>query len=90
MGYIKGTSRDQITLMPNCLEDYVTTENPVRVIDEFVEQLDVAALNFKAEPAAEGRPGYDPRDMIKLYIYGYNNKIRSSRRLQKEASRNVV
>ena len=89
MGYIKGTSRDQITLMPDCLEDYVSAENPVRVIDAFVEQLNIAALGFKAEPAVEGRPGYDPRDMLKLYLYGYNNKIRSSRRLQTEAGRNL-
>ena len=74
MAYIKGESRDQIILMPDCLEDYVTADNPVRVIDAFVDQLDVAAQGFKAEPAVEGRPGYDPRDMLKLYIYGYNNK----------------
>jgi transposase len=89
MAYIKGISRDQITIMPDCLEDYVTAENPVRVVDAFVDQLDIAALGFKAKPAEEGRPGYDPRDMIKLYIYGYNNKIRSSRRLQREAGRNL-
>jgi len=89
MGYIKGENRYQITLMPDCLEDYVTADNPVRVIDAFVDRLDVAAQGFKAEPAVEGRPGYDPRDMLKLYIYGYNNKIRSSRRLQTEAGRNL-
>ena len=89
MGYIKGASRDQITLMPDCLDNYVSAENPVRVIDAFVEQLDVAGLGFKAEPAVEGRPGYDPRDMLKIYVYGYQNKIRSSRRLQREAGRNV-
>lgn len=89
MGYIKGTGRDQITLMPNCLEDYVSAENPVRVVDAFVDQLDIAALGFKAQPAVEGRPGYDPRDMLKLFIYGYNNRIRSSRRLQTEAGRNL-
>lgn len=89
MGYIKGENRYQITLMPDCLEAYVTADNPVRVIDAFVDQLDVAAQGFKAEPAVEGRPGYDPRDMLKLYIYGYNNKIRSSRRLQTEAGRNL-
>jgi len=89
MAYIKGESRYQITLIPDCLEDYVTADNPVRVIDAFVDRLDVAAQGFKAEPAVEGRPGYDPRDMLKLYIYGYNNKIRSSRRLQTEARRNL-
>lgn len=75
--------------MPDCIDDYVPAENPVRVIEAFVEQLDMAVLGFKAEPAVEGRPGYDPRDMLKLYIYGYQNKIRSSRRLQREAGRNV-
>ena len=89
MPYIKGESRYQITLMPDCLEDYVSADNPVRVIDAFVEQLNIAAVGFKAEPSIEGRPGYDPRDMLKLYIYGYNNKIRSSRRLQTEAGRNL-
>ncbi len=76
MPYIKGVSRDQVTLLPDCLDDYVSEENPVRVIDAFVEHLDIAALGFKAEAAAEGRPGYDPRDLLKLYIYGYQNKIR--------------
>ncbi|MDR1892241.1 MAG: transposase [Oscillospiraceae bacterium] len=89
MGYIKGAAREQITLMPDCLEDYVSAENVVRVIDAFVDALEIAELGFKAGPAIEGRPGYDPRDMLKLYIYGYNNKIRSSRRLQTEAGRNV-
>jgi len=89
MAYIKGASRDQITLMPDSIDDYVSAENSVRVIDAFVDQLDVGSLGFKAEPAVEGRPGYDPSDMLKLYIYGYLNKIRSSRRLQIEAGRNV-
>ncbi len=89
MPYIKGVSRDQVTLLPDCLDNYVSEENPVRVIDAFVEHLNIAALGFKAEAAAEGRPGYDPRDLLKLYIYGYQNKIRSSRRLQREAGRNV-
>lgn len=89
MGYIKGADRNQITLMPECVEDYVVADNPVRVIDAFVDGLDIAALGFNSEPAVEGRPGYDPRDMLKLYIYGYNNKIRSSRRLQTEAGRNL-
>jgi transposase len=89
MGYIKGLNREQIVLLPNSLEDYVSEENPVRVIEAFVDKLDIAALGFKAEAAAEGRPGYDPRDMLKLYIYGYYNKIRSSRRLQTEAGRNI-
>ena len=89
MPYQKGVSREQITLMPDVLEDYVSEENPVRVIDAFVERLDMGAHGFKAEAAVEGRPGYDPRDMLKIYIYGYQNKIRSSRKLQVECGRNV-
>lgn len=89
MSYIKGEDRDQITIMPECLDDYVSAENPARLIDAFVESLCMAVLGFRAEPATEGRPGYDPRDMLKLYIYGYFNKIRSSRRLQTEAGRNL-
>ena len=89
MGYIQGVDRNQISILPDCLEDYVGEENEVRVIDALVDGLDISELGFKGEHAAEGRPGYDPRDMLKLYIYGYVNHIRSSRRLQKEASRNV-
>lgn len=89
MPYIKGTDRNQIILMPDCIDDFVVADNPVRVIEAFVEQLDIAQLGFKDQPAVEGRPGYDPRDMLKLYIYGYQNKIRSSRRLQIEAGRNL-
>jgi len=89
MGYIKGEERGQITILPACLDDYVSSENPVRLIEAFVESQEMGILGFKAEPAAEGRPGYDPRDMLKLYIYGYVNKIRSSRRLQVEAGRNL-
>ena len=75
--------------MPDVLDDYIREENPVRVIDAFVERLDMAEHGFKAEAAVEGRPGYDPRDMLKIYIYGYQNKIRSSRKLQIECGRNV-
>ena len=90
MPYIKGANRGQLTLMPESLEDYVTEENPVRVIDAFVNKLDIKSMGFiKHTPSKDGRPGYDPRDMLKLYIYGYLNKIRSSRRLQTECSRNV-
>ena len=90
MPYIKGESRGQLTLMPESLDDYVSEENPVRVIDAFVNKLDIKSMGFtKHTPAKDGRPGYDPRDMLKLYIYGYLNKIRSSRRLQTECSRNV-
>lgn len=89
MGYIKGADRDQIILLPDTLDDYVGTDNEVCAIDEFIDSLDIGSMGFKAEAAKKGRPGYDPRDMLKLYMYGYLNHIRSSRRLQKEASRNV-
>lgn len=89
MPYIKGAERGQVTYMPECLEDYISEENPARVIDAFVSSLDLTQMGIKAEAAVEGRPGYDPRDMLKLYIYGCVNKVRSSRRLQREAERNV-
>ena len=90
MPYIKGESRGQLTLLPESLEDYVTEDNPVRVIDAFVDGLDIKSMGFtKHTPSKDGRPGYDPRDMLKLYMYGYLNKIRSSRRLRTECSRNV-
>ena len=89
MGYIQGADRNQTILLPDTLDDYVGVDNEVRAIDAFIDSLDVGAIGFKAEPAKEGRPGYDPCDMLKLYMYGYLNHIRSSRRLQKEAARNV-
>ena len=89
MGYIQGADRNQIVLLPDTLDDYVSADNEVRAIDVFIDSLDIGTMGFKAEPAKEGRPGYDPRDMLKLYMYGYLNHIRSSRRLQKEAGRNV-
>lgn len=89
MGYIQGANRNQIILLPDTLDDYLEADNETRVIDAFVESLNVGKLGFKDEPAKGGRPGYDPRDMLKLYVYGYLNHIRSSRRLQKEAGRNV-
>ena len=89
MGYIQGADRNQVVLLPETLDDYVGMENEVRVIDAFIDGLDIKTMGFKAEAAREGRPGYDPRDILKLYMYGYSNHIRSSRRLQKEAARNV-
>ena len=90
MPYIKGESRGQLTLLPESLEDYVSEDNPVRVIDAFVDGLDIKSMGFtKHTPSKDGRPGYDPRDMLKLYMYGYLNKIRSSRKLRTECSRNV-
>lgn len=90
MKYIEGQYRDQITFLPDCIDDLIGQDNPVRVIDCFVENLDMEELGFqRAIPNSTGRPGYDPRDLLKLYIYGYMNKIRSSRKLMKECGRNI-
>jgi transposase len=90
MSYIERTSRGQISLLQDNLEDYVKEDNPVRVIDAFIESLDLASMGFtKSRPAETGRPAYDPRDILKLYVYGYFNRIRSSRKLQTECLRNV-
>lgn len=90
MSYIEKSMRHQVTLALETLEDYISEENPVRVIDAFVESLDLAELGFrKSKPADTGRPAYDPSDLLKLYVYGYYNKIRSSRKLMTECSRNV-
>ena len=90
MSYLCGVSRQQMMLLPESVEDYVGPENPVRVIDAFVEGLDLGALGFevKAEQAA-GAPPYDPKALLKLYIYGYLNRIRSSRELEKATRRNL-
>ena len=84
-GFIEGEDRHQATLFPERLDDYVAEDNPVRVIDVFIDDLDVSGLGFKAEPAATGRPGYRPKMMLKLYVYGYLNRVQSSRRLEREA-----
>ena len=90
MQYITGRDRQQYRLFPECVEDYVTPDNPVRVIDVFVDTLDMSALGFeKAVLSETGRPPYHPGDLLKLYIYGYFNRVRSSRRLQKECQRNL-
>jgi len=88
-GFIEGEDRNQATLFPERLDDYVAEDNPVRVIDVFIDDLDVSGLGFKAEPAKTGRPGYHPKMMLKLYVYGYLNRVQSSRRLEVEAQRNV-
>ncbi len=88
--FIEGESRSQISLLPECLDDFIAEENPVRVIDAFVDELDLQNLGFEgAEPAATGRPSYHPAILLKIYIYGYLNRIQSSRRLEREAQRNV-
>lgn len=90
MGYIEGQDRHQPMLLPDSVDDLIGEDNPVRVIDAFVDSLDIQTLSFiQARPAATGRPGYHPRDLLKLYIYGYFNRIRSSRRLMKECHRNL-
>ncbi|MCK9216422.1 MAG: transposase [Firmicutes bacterium] len=90
MKYIAGEDRFQIAFLPDCIDDYVSEDNPVRVIDAFVNQLDMDKLGFiRAIPNNTGRPSYDPRDLLKLYIYGYFNKVRSSRKLMKECARNL-
>jgi transposase len=88
--FIEGVDRSQATLFPELLDDFVGDDNPVRVIDAFVEQLDLYGLGFdRAEPEATERPGYHPSVLLKLYIYGYLNRVQSSRRLEREAGRNV-
>lgn len=90
MQHVTGTPREQITLFPEAIEDYITDENPVRFIDAFVDALDLAKLGFqKVELSETGRPPYHPGDLLKLFIYGYLNKIRSSRRLERETARNL-
>jgi transposase len=88
-GFIKGESRSQITLFPEAVDEYIEEDNPVRVIDVFVDDLDLSTLGFKTIPADTGRPAYHPGVMLKLFIYGYLNRVQSSRRLEREAGRNV-
>jgi transposase len=88
--YVEGVNRQQVTLLPECLEDYIAEDNTVRVVEAFVEELDLAALGFaRAAPADTGRPAYHPAVMLKIFIYGYLNRIASSRRLERECQRNV-
>ena len=88
--FVEGADRGQSTLLPECLDDFIDESNPVRVIDAFVDALDLAELGFDGvEPAATGRPAYHPSVLLKLYIYGYLNRVQSSRRLEREAGRNV-
>jgi transposase len=90
MGYISGVDRRQQVLFPETVDEYVSEDNPVRVIDAFVGGLEMAKLGFaRAIPATEGRPSYDPRDLLRLYIYGYLNRTRSSRKLEQETHRNL-
>src|SRR5919206_1388500 len=88
--FIDGEDRMQPALLPHCLEDYVSEENPVRVVEVFIDELDLAALGFSGmTPAATGRPAYHPSTLLKIYLYGYLNRVQSSRRLEREAQRNT-
>ena len=88
--FIQGEHRGQSTLLPESLDDYVSDTNPVRVVDVFVDELNLAKLGFDGViPAETGRPAYHPAILLKIYIYGYLNRIQSSRRLEREAQRNI-
>jgi transposase len=90
MRYIEGIDRRRKISFPEYIDDYITEDNPVRVIDAFVDSLDIEGLGFKnAKPSDTGRPGYDPRALLKLYVYGYLNRINSSRKLETETYRNI-
>src|SRR5688500_7174825 len=90
MGYVEGMNREQVVLFPAVIDDYVTADNPGRFVEAFVKGIDLGVLGFsKEEPEERGRPAYDTRDLLKLYIYGYVNEIRSSRKLERETIRNV-
>lgn len=88
-GFIEGENRHQSTLFPESMDEYVAEDNPVRVVDVFVDSLDLAGMGFDTEAKDLGRPRYHPETMLKLYIYGYLNKVQSSRRLERETQRNV-
>lgn len=88
--YVEASDRDQVTLLPECLDDYIAEDNSIRAVDAFVEALDVEALGFaRATPASTGRPAYHPGVLLKIYIYGYLNRVASSRRLERECQRNL-
>jgi transposase len=88
--FVEGTDRGQSTLFPECLEDWIDENNPVRVIDVFVDELNLGELGFDGvAPEVTGRPSYHPSVLLKLYIYGYLNRVQSSRRLEREAGRNI-
>jgi transposase len=86
--FIEGAERSQSVLFPERLEDWIGEDNPVRMIDVFVDEMDLGVLGFERSlPADTGRPGYDPATLLKIYIYGYLNRVQSSRRLAREAQR---
>jgi transposase len=82
--FIEGEVRSQVTLLPECLDDYIAADNPVRAIEVFVDELDLDQLGFDGmQPEATGRPAYHPATLLKIYLYGYLNRIQSSRRLER-------
>src|SRR5262250_3986003 len=88
--FVEGECRDQSVLFPERLDDWIAEDNPVRAVDAFVDELEFKVLGFEsAEPADTGRPAYHPGTLLKIYIYGYLNRVQSSRRLEREAQRNV-
>ena len=88
--FVEGIDRGQAMLFPECLEDWIDDDNPIRVVDAFVDKLDLSRVGFDGVVAeATGRPSYHPAVLLKLYIYGYLNRVQSSRRLEREAGRNV-
>jgi transposase len=88
--FVEGEDRRQSLLLPASLDDYVTEDNPVRVVEAFIDELDLGALDFGGvEPAATGRPAYHPSTLLKIYLYGYLNRVQSSRRFEREAQRNI-
>ena len=87
--FVEGRDRDQATLFPQRLDESIGGDNPVRVVDAFIDALDLAALGFDVEPEATGRPRYHPATLLKLYLYGYLNQVQSSRRLERECQRNI-
>ena len=88
--FIEGEDRRQAMLLPDCLDDYVAENNPVRVVEVFIDELDLAALGFAGiVPEETGRPAYHPATLLKIYLYGYLNRIQSSRRLERETQRNI-
>ncbi len=89
VGFIEGEARTQATLFPERLDDYISEDNPIRVIDIFLDNLNLTKLGFKTISANTGRPAYHPNTLLKLYVYGYLNRVQSSRRLEREAGRNV-
>src|SRR5829696_3745974 len=89
MQYITGTNRTQAVLFPQSLDQIIDTDNEVRIVDLFVDSIDLRQFTFQLKSATEGRPPYHPKDLLKLYVYGYLNSIRSSRALERECRRNV-